>query len=271
MHNEKYRKAIELLRRQLREQPRTSEGGFWHKQRYPQQMWLDGLYMGAPFYAQYAKTFHEPADFDDIVNQFVLMEKHARDEKTGLLFHGWDESKQQMWANPQTGLSSALWGRAMGWYGMGLIETLDFLPPDHPRRGELMAILGRLAEALVKVQDPKTGVWWQVVDQPNRDGNYLEASSSSMFTFILLKGARLGYFDPKYAAIGRRAYRGLLEQFVDGDNITHVCEVAGLGGDPNKEGRYRDGTFDYYVNERKRDNDPKATGPFIFASLEMER
>jgi unsaturated rhamnogalacturonyl hydrolase len=198
------------------------------------------------------------------------MEKHARDEKTGLLFHGWDESKQQKWADPQTGRSPALWGRAMGWYAMGLVETLDYVPIDHPRRRELIAILQRLAEAIVKVQDAKSGVWWQVVDQPNRDGNYLEASVSTMFAFSLLKASRLGYIDAKYADAGRRAYRGILKEFVDGDSIRHVCQVAGLGGDPEKE-RYRDGTFDYYVNEKKRDDDPKATGPFIFASLEMER
>lgn len=267
---EKYRLALETLRKQLREQPRTSDGGFWHKKRYPHQMWLDGLYMGAPFYAQYAKVFHEPAAFDDVITQFVLMEKHARDEKTGLLFHGWDESRLQKWADPQTGRSPALWGRAMGWYAMGLVDTLDFIPLDHPRRGELMAILQRLAEAITRVQDPKSGVWWQVVDQRARDGNYLEASVSTMFAYALLKASRLGYLDARYAVIGRRAYRGVLKEFVEGDTIHHVCQVAGLGGDPEKE-RYRDGTFDYYVHEKTRDDDPKATGPFIFASLEMER
>ncbi len=269
-HKEKYRKAIETLRRQLREQPRNPDGGFWHKKRYPHQMWLDGLYMGAPFLAQYAKAFHEPAAFDDVINQFVLMEQHARDEKTGLLYHGWDESREQKWADPQTGRSPALWGRAMGWYAMGLVETLDFLPMDHPRRGELLAILGRLAEAFVRVQDPKTGAWWQVVDQPGRGDNYLEASVSTMFAFVLLKSSRLGYIDPKYAAAGQRAWRGLFTQFVDGDTIHHVCQVVGLGGDPEKE-RYRDGSFDYYVHEKIRDDDPKAVGPFIFAAMEVER
>jgi unsaturated rhamnogalacturonyl hydrolase len=269
-HKEKYRKAIELLRRQLREQPRNPDGGFWHKKRYPHQMWLDGLYMAAPFLAQYAKTFDEPAAFDDVVTQFVLMEQHARDPVTGLLSHGWDESRAQKWADPKTGRSPAFWGRAMGWYAMGLVETLDFLPANHPRRGELLAILGRLAAAITRVQDPKTGVWWQVVDQPGRGDNYLEASVSTMFTFVLLKSSRLGYIDPKYAAAGQRAWRGLFTQFVDGDTIHHVCQVVGLGGDPEKE-RYRDGSFDYYVHEKIRDDDPKAVGPFIFAAMEVER
>jgi unsaturated rhamnogalacturonyl hydrolase len=274
--DEKYRKAIEILRQQMREHPRTSEGGFWHKKRYPHQMWLDGLYMGAPFLAQYAKVFKEPALFDDVIQQFVLMETHARDDKTGLLFHGWDESREQKWADPKTGRSPAFWGRAMGWYAMGLVETLDFIPLDHPRRRELMAILQRLAEAVTRVQDPKTGLWWQVVDQPGREGNYLEASVSTMLSFALLKSSRLGYIDAKYGTAGRRAYEGIVKELVDVDkdglvNIHRVCQVAGLGGDPEKGERYRDGTYQYYVTERIRSNDPKAVGPFIFASLEMER
>jgi rhamnogalacturonyl hydrolase YesR/beta-xylosidase/lysophospholipase L1-like esterase len=272
---EKYRKAIETLRQQFRGQPRNSDGGFWHKQRYPHQMWLDGLYMGAPFLAQYARVFHEPAAFDDVITQFVLMEKHARDEKTGLLYHGYDESRQQKWADPKTGRSPALWGRAMGWYAMGLVETLDYIPYDHRRRGELIAILQRFAEAITKVQDPQSGVWWLVVDQPGREGNYLESSSSSMFCFVLLKASRLGYIDAKYADAGRRAYAGILKEFIEVDkdgltNINRAIAVAGLGGDPEKE-RYRDGTFEYYAGEKVRSNDPKAVGPFIFASLEMER
>src|SRR5437764_3472201 len=269
-HDQKYRKAIETLRQQLRGQPRNADGGFWHKKRYPHQMWLDGLYMAAPFYAQYGKVFGQPAAFDDVINQFVLMEKHARDKKTGLLVHGYDDSREQKWADPQTGRSRTFWGRAMGWYAMGLIETLDYLPLDHPRRGELIAILQRLAAAVVKVQDP-SGVWWQVLDQPGRQGNYLESSASSMFAFVLLKASRLGYIDKKYSENGRRAYAGILKEFIEDDDITRAVAGVGLGGDPNAEGRYRDGSYQYYVTEKTRTNDPKAVGPFIFASLEMER
>jgi unsaturated rhamnogalacturonyl hydrolase len=274
--DEKYRRAIERLRQQLREHPRTDAGGFWHKKRYPHQMWLDGLYMGAPFLAQYASTFGERAALDDVVKQFVVMERQARDEKTGLLYHGWDESRQQKWADPKTGRSPSFWGRAMGWYAMGLVETLDFVPRDHPGRAQLVAILDRLAAAVVRVQDPKSGVWYQVVDQGGREGNYLEASVSSMLAFALLKGSRLGYLDAKYGEAGRRAYQGVLKEFVEVDpaglvSIHRVCQVAGLGGDPERGERYRDGTYQYYVTERIRSNDPKAVGPFIFASLEMER
>jgi unsaturated rhamnogalacturonyl hydrolase len=270
----KYKKALDQLRRQMREHPRTSEGGFWHKKRYPYQMWLDGLYMGSPFLAQYAKEFDEPALYDDVVKQFVLMETHARDQKTGLLYHGWDESRQQKWADKETGRSPAFWGRAMGWYAMALVDTLDFVPERHPGRKDLVAILNRLAEAATKVQDAKTGTWWQVLDQPGRDKNYLEASVTTMFAYTFLKGARLGYLDQKYGDVGRRAYEGALKEFVAVSpvglaEIHKVCAVAGLGGDPEKE-RYRSGEYDYYVNERIRSNDPKAVGPFILASLEME-
>jgi unsaturated rhamnogalacturonyl hydrolase len=270
----RYKRALDRLREQLRTHPRTSEGGFWHKKRYPSQMWLDGLYMGAPFLAEYGRAFDEPAAVDDAVRQFVLMESHARDAKTGLLFHGWDESRKQKWADATTGLSPAFWGRAMGWYAMGLVETLEVLPAGHPGRVTLQAILGRLAEAATRVQDPATGAWWQVVDQGSRPGNYLEASVTSMFTFALLKGAREGWIDARYGDVGRRGYAALLKEFVAPDDegrleIHKVCQVAGLGGDPEKE-RYRDGTFEYYVTEKIRSNDPKAVGPFIFASLEME-
>ncbi len=263
--------ALDTLRRQLREHPRTSEGGFWHKQIYPHQMWLDGLYMGAAFLAEYAREFGEAPAFDDVARQFVLMERHARDEKTGLLYHGWDESRQQRWCDPATGRSRQFWGRAMGWYAMGLVDTLDAFPADHPRRAELVAILRRLADAVVRVQDQDTGVWWQVLDQPGRAGNYRESSASSMFVYALAKGARLGALDASHLKAARAGYEGLLREFIRVDaqgvvSIERACAVAGLGGNP-----YRDGSYEYYVGERVRANDPKAVGPFILASLELER
>jgi len=178
---EKYKKAIFLLREQMKTHPRTNEGGFWHKKIYPYQMWLDGLYMAGPFLAEFAVTFDEPQLLDEVANQFVWMESHARDEKTGLLYHGWDESRQQRWADPETGLSPNFWGRSMGWYAMGLVDALDFYPQDHPRRPEIIAILGRLSVAIADFQDEATGVWYQVVDQAGREGNYLESSASTMF------------------------------------------------------------------------------------------
>lgn len=271
----RYRKAIEQLRRQLEWQPRTRAGVFWHKLKYPWQVWLDGLYMGAPFYAEYARRFGRAEDFDDVLLQFRESYARLRDPATGLLYHGWDESRKQRWADPRTGRSPAFWGRAVGWYAMGLVETLDELPAGHPGRATLAAILKRLANAVVRVQDPKSGAWYQVLDQGGREGNYLEASVSAMLSFVLMKGARLGHLEARHGQAGRRAYDGFLKEFVvvgqDGRlTIQRACQVAGLGGDPEKE-RYRDGSFEYYVGEKVRADDPKAVGPFIFASLERER
>ena len=267
----KYKIAMDTLRKQLNYHPRTATGGFWHKQRYPHQMWLDGVYMGAPYMAQYAIEFDEPDLFDDLVNWIMAVEAKTKDEKTGLLFHGWDESRQQKWADPETGLSSNFWGRAMGWYAMALVDVLDYLPADHPGYNDIIAVLNRLAKAVVKVQDKETGLWYQVLDQHKREGNYLEGSVSSMLTYTLLKAYRLGYIDKKYQHAAYKAYKGITEHLIkispDGTiTITPVCAVAGLGGDP-----YRDGSYEYYINEHKRDNDPKATGPFILASLEFEK
>ena len=268
--DERYEKAIQLLRNQMKTHPRTSEGGFWHKLKYPHQMWLDGIYMASPFLAQYAQTYDEPELFYDVAQQIILMEKHARDERTGLLYHGWDESHQQHWADPITGTSPNFWGRAIGWYAMALVDVLDFFPSNHPQRPEIIAILSRLAEAVVRYQDHKTGLWYQIVDQGGKVGNYRESSASCMLVYALAKGTRLGYLDSKYAPAARRGYNGILKNFITVDSsglvtIHQGCSVAGLGGDP-----YRDGSYDYYLSEKVVDNDPKAVGPFILASIEFE-
>lgn len=267
---QKYRKAADILRNQISWQPRNRVGGFWHKLKYPTQMWLDGLYMIEPFYAEYALMTGKTEDFDDIINQFVLMEKYARDEKTGLLYHGWDESKLQKWANKETGKSPEFWSRSMGWYIMALVDVLDFVPQNHPRRGELVAILNRLATALVKVQDPATGVWWQVTDKGGKEGNYLESSGSSMFILGLAKAVRMGYISDNYIPVIKKGFDGILKQFVvtDENGLIHLTKAvggAGLGGTP-----YRDGTYDYYVKEPTRTDDLKAVGPFIQACIEMD-
>jgi len=269
--DERYRKAIILLRNQLKTQPRTSEGGFWHKQRYPNQMWLDGLYMGAPFYAQYAVAFNEPAIFDDVVNQFVIIHKHTFNPEIGLNYHGWDESKTQKWANPETGCSPNFWGRAMGWYVVALVDVLDFIPREHAGRARILEILNQVVVGVKKYQDPKTGLWYQVLDQGQREGNYLEATASSMFTYALLKASRKGYISTDYKAIAVKAYNGILKNLIqnNGDgtiNLTKCCSVAGLGGNP-----YRDGSYGYYVHEPVRANDAKGVGPFIMASLEFDK
>ncbi len=268
--DERYLKAIHQLRDQLKTHPRTTEGGFWHKKRYPSQMWLDGLYMGAPFYAQYAQYFTEPELFDDVVNQFELVHKYTYNPKTGLNYHGWDESKNQKWADPQTGCSPNYWGRAEGWYAMALVDVLDFLPANHSGRTKILKILNQVTAGIKNYQDPKTGLWYQVLDQGGRDGNYLEATASSMFAYALLKAVRKGYISNNYKAIATKAYNGIVENLVrDNGNgtisLTKCCAVAGLGGNP-----YRDGSFEYYIKEPVRDNDPKGVGPFIMASLEMK-
>jgi unsaturated rhamnogalacturonyl hydrolase len=269
--DERYLNAIKTLREQLKTHPRTLEGGFWHKKRYPYQMWLDGLYMGAPFYAQYAKYFKEPNLIHDIVDQFVFVHQHTYHAATGLNYHGWDERKFQKWADPNTGCSPHFWSRAEGWYAMALVDVLDYLPNDHSGRAKVLSILNQVAAGIKKHQDPKTGLWYQVTDQGGRKGNYLEATSSSMFAYALLKAVRLGYISKDYKAIGVKAYQGILTNLIkeNGDgtlSLTQCCSVAGLGGNP-----YRDGSYEYYISEPVRDNDPKGVGPFIMAALEYNK
>ncbi|MCG2783861.1 MAG: glycoside hydrolase family 88 protein [Anaerolineae bacterium] len=269
--DERYAAAIRLLRKQMREQPRTPSGGYWHKQIYPNQMWLDGVYMAEPFQAECAFTFNEPELFDEITRQFILMENHTRDPQTGLLYHGWDESKAQKWANPATGCSPHFWGRAIGWYVMALVDVLDFLPTEHPQRPTLLDILSRLAAALVRFQDSASGLWYQIIDQPQRPGNYRESSASAMLAYGFAKAVRQGWLATEYLSAARRAYRGLLENMIRVDarglvSLEGTCSVAGLGGDP-----YRDGSFNYYINEPIVANDFKGVGPFILAALEMEK
>ena len=268
--DERYRKALDLLRKQMRTQPRTKSKGFWHKKIYPFQMWLDGIYMAGPFLAEYAHRFNEPSTFDDVIHQILLIEEHTRDEQSGLLYHAWDESKEQQWADPITGLSPHFWGRAVGWFVMALVDVLDHLPQNQAQRPELVAILNRTAQALVKVQDETAGLWYQILNLPERAGNYLEASASAMFVYAFAKGVRNGYLPQDYLSAARRGYHGLLQNLIKVDSqglltLEGVCSVAGLGGEP-----YRDGSFEYYVNEKVTPNDPKGVGPFILAALEME-
>lgn len=271
LNNPKYYKAATLLRKQIDKQPRVPEGGFWHKKRYPNQMWLDGLYMAEPFYAEYAAEFHQENDFDDITSQFILMEKNARDSKTGLLYHAWDQSKKERWANPQTGLSTCLWARADGWYIMGLVDVLDRLPLNHPKRVQLLAILNRLAVAITNYQDKQTGVWYQVLDKGAQKGNYLEASASCMFVYALAKSVREGYLPAKYLQPAQKAYKGIIKQFIETDaagqvNIKGTCGAVGVGGEP-----YRDGSYDYYTGVKTVTNETKGVGVFMLASVEMEK
>lgn len=269
-NDSRYLTAMQTLKKQLEAQPRTKSGGFWHKQIYPNQMWLDGLYMGEPFYTQYTITFENGKNLEDIAKQFEQMQLHATDPKTGLLYHGWDESKQMPWADKETGNSPNFWSRALGWYVMALVDVLDYFPKEHPKQKELVAYLNNACESLAKFQD-KSGLWYQVTDKGGEKGNYLEASGSSMFAYSFAKGANKGYLPAKYKKLANLAFDGLSQKLIKADpdggiSLTQACQVAGLGGKP-----YRDGSYEYYINEKKKDNDPKATGPFILAALELNR
>ena len=270
--NPKYLKALQLLRSQMETHPRISNGGFWHKQIYPHQVWLDGLYMAGPFLAEYGKRFNEPALFDEAALQLITAWDDLIDEESGLLYHGWDESREQRWADPVTGRSPHFWSRSIGWYMMAMIDVLDFLPEDHHQRAEIIEQLNQIAIAIEKYRDPITGMWYQVTNLGEREGNYLESSGSIMFIYSWVKGAQKGYLPDAFLQKGAEAYDQFLEQFIreneDGTiSVTDVCSVAGLGG----EKRYRDGSFEYYISEPIRDDDPKAVGPFIMTSILLER
>jgi unsaturated rhamnogalacturonyl hydrolase len=274
---EKYARAAKFLHDQLDQQPRTASGGYWHKQIYPNQMWLDGAYMAEPFRAQYAVTFQSPADFDDIAKQLLLMDAHMRDPKTGLLKHGWDESKQMPWADKTTGLSPEVWARAMGWYAMALVDVLDWFPKDHPQRGKLVNALNMTLQSVLLHRDIQTGLWWQVMDvnktisHASREGNFLEASASAMFVYSIGKSIRLGYFSQLWEPLTRQGWNSIQKQFIttnpDGTLTLHgTVKVGGLGGTP-----YRAGDFDYYIHESVVDQDKKGVGAFLLAGSEMEQ
>ncbi|MBP6506488.1 MAG: glycoside hydrolase family 88 protein [Opitutaceae bacterium] len=274
--DERLKTALATLRSQLATQPRTSEGGFWHKQRYPHQMWLDGLYMGSPFLADYGRVFNEPAVFDDVAQQILLVNRHTYDPAQELFYHAWDEKRAQSWADPATGHSPNFWGRAIGWYAMAIVDCLDDLPPTQHDVEAINAILRHLADGLVRWQDPASGLWWQVVDQGGREGNYLESSASSMFVYALAKGINRGYLDrDKYQPAVLKAYAGLVRDCLATDaagrvSLTQICEVAGLGY-TSSSGRPRDGSFAYYVSEPVVANDLKGVAPFILAGIEVQQ
>ena len=268
----KYRAAMDTLYAQILQMPRTEEGGFWHKAIYPGQMWLDGLYMVEPFYAEYTQRFvsdslERDANYRDIVHQFSLIYDRCFDPTTGLLRHAWDSTREMFWCNPETGQSDHAWGRAMGWYCMALVDVADLLP-DGPYKDSLVELLGAVFGALPMFADARTGMWYQVLDSPYREGNYLEATASAMFVYTWLKGIRLGFLSGREAA--RQSYESLLQTFVTEEDglvtLNQCCEVAGLGGKQNRRGDY-----DYYISEPVRANDPKGIGPLIWAALEYER
>ena len=308
---EKNLKAMQMLMSQLQDQPRTkADKVYWHKAIYAYQVWLDGIFMGLPFRCLTAPITQKAtktnkgkkgkksnkanlvtAIYDDAVNQLKITYDRTLDPKTGLNRHAYDETRNTFWADRETGLSQHCWARAQGWYSMALIEVLDALPEDYARRAEVIELLRKDLDAVLKWQDKKTGTWYQVMDSPKRKGNYLEATASSMFAYVLLKAARKGYVGTVYRDAGKRAYQGIIDNMIriNADrtiSLTNCCAVAGLGPattpeveaalkmiNPKgtvKENRRRDGSYDYYLSEPIRDNDAKGVGPFLWASLEME-
>ncbi len=271
-NDDRYKVAMDTLVKQMTEQPRTSEGGFWHKKVYEHQMWLDGIFMASPYLAQYAKEFNDTTLFNEVVKQVTLMAKKSYDPKTGLYFHGYDESRSQIWANKETGCSPNIWSRSIGWYAAAVVDVLDYLPENTAGRDEVLAIVDTLAKNIVKYQDPQSGVWWQVTDQGNRQGNYLESSASALFVYFLSKAINDGYIPrDQYLEATNKAFEGLIKQFIKEEpngtyTLTNCCAVAGLGGKGN-----RDGSFAYYISEPVIENDPKSVGSFILAALEYEK
>ena len=289
--------AINTMMKQLQNQPRTiADKVFWHKAIYAYQVWLDGIFMGLPFRCLTASTQLKPKDankiYDDAVNQLKITYERTFDPKTGLNRHAYDETRDAFWSDKETGLSQHCWGRAQGWYSMALIEVLDALPEDYSRRGEVLDLLQKDLDAVIKWQDQETGTWYQVMDEPGHEGNYLESTCTSMFAYVLLKAYNKGYLGTKYRDAGIKAYQGIVKNFirVNADktiSLTQCCEVAGLGPaatpqviaamkkiNPKgnvKENRHRDGSYAYYLSEPIRDNDAKGVGPFIWASLEYEK
>lgn len=270
---EKYKKALDKLYEQVKNQPRTKEGNFWHKRIYPNQVWLDGLYMAQPFYMEYETTFNGCKNVDDIYNQFFNVEKIMKDPETGLYYHGYDSSKSIFWADRQTGLSQNFWLRALGWFSMALLDTLNKAPDRECENWKkLKTIFINLCESMLKFQD-ESGMWYQVPNYPKKGKNYLETSGSAIYAYSLLKGFRTGILqDKKFQDAGIKAFEGICEKYLNTDSgklsLGGICLVAGLG--PEKDLR-RNGTFDYYMSEPIVQDDAKGVGPFILAYNEYKQ
>lgn len=267
---EKYRKAADFLRQRLAEQPRTQEGNFWHKAIYPNQVWLDGIYMAQPFYALYEKHFGD-GDCSDTVEQIKTVRSRMFSEEKGLYFHGYDASKTAFWADPDTGCSKNFWLRSLGWFAVALADLLDILP-EGEGRDSLRDIFTELMASVSGYADSETGLYWQVPDQGGREGNYLETSGSAMLAYAMLKGARLGVLGKEYAAKGQKTFDGIVEKYLtftgSGLNLGGICLVAGLGPENN---RRRDGSYEYYISESVVENDAKGVAPFVLAYTEVKR
>ena len=270
-HKEKYKKAISLLESQLEEQPRTATGNFWHKQIYPNQIWLDGLYMGQVFSALYKKYFGNK-DYSDVVNQYKSVRKLMFDENKKLYYHGCDCSKKAFWADKETGCSKNFWLRSIGWFCISLIDIIEFID-DENAKSELVKIFAEEIDGISQYADKESSMYYQVVDKGGEEGNYLETSGSSMIAYAMMKGARLGVIDGKYAEQGRKTFDGICKKYLsiseNGDlNLGGICLVAGLGPEDNPR---RDGSYEYYISEPVVENDAKGVAPFGLCYTEVKR
>jgi unsaturated rhamnogalacturonyl hydrolase len=266
----KYKSIADTIALQLKRQPKTSDGGYWHKQIYPNQMWLDGVFMGDVFSMQYANAYKQPQWYDEAVHQIKLIYKHTVDPATGLLYHGWDESINPVWAHPQRGTSPEFWGRAIGWYLIALIECLDYLPADHPGRKDIIKIFQDVSTAVKKYQDPKSKLWYQVVDKGNQPGNWIETSCSAMFAYAFAKGQRQGFLTTDYQAAAQQAYQALLNNYVyvDDQGNLHLDRTVKIGTLNPKTSK---GDFQYYISTECRINDYKGLASLLFLSMELGR
>ncbi len=269
--DEKYKRALDLVRTQLDTMPRTKEGSFWHKDIYPNQVWLDGLYMAEPFYMRYETKFRNMENCNDVIHQFKNVEKHMKDKKTGLYYHGYDESREMYWADPESGCSPNFWLRSLGWFSLALCETADACDESlYYEKRYLISLLEKLADALIPYQD-ESGMFYQVPDRSDAEGNYLETSGTALIAYAILKAVRLGFISPRYAVIGEKAFDGICEKYLsknpDGTlKLGGICLVAGLGGK-----QHRDGSLEYYFSEPVVENEAKGVAPFLLAYTEMLR
>lgn len=267
--NEKYRNAADQLKLQLGYQPRTSEGGYWHKQIYPNQMWLDGIYMADVFSTQYAAAFNHPPFYDEAIKQIKLISEHTRDEATGLMYHGWDESYNKVWAHPENGTSPEFWSRAIGWYLMAIMDCMDYIPLDHPQRKVVGGMFKDLARSVLKYQDPETGLWYQVTNKKIEPANWIETSGSAMFAYAFAKGDRKGFLDRSYGVVAKNAFQSLVDNYVYFDEegkiyLDGTVKIGTLNVNTSK------GDFNYYATTERRINDYKGLGALLYLSLELD-
>lgn len=265
---EKYRKAIEFIMDRLRKHPRCACGNFFHKEIYPNQIWLDGLYMAQPFYMEYETRFENKEKYNDIVEQFENVQKYLYDPDKGLCYHAYDEAKAQFWANKETGCSPNFWLRSMGWYLMALVDVMDKMSIEiYEQYRKLQDIFKLMLKGILQYQDPEKKLFYQVIDRSDVEGNYLETSGSAMVGYSILKACKMGILlKEKYEPVGRAIVESLIDnQLKEEDGVLHltgICSVAGLGPETNLK---RDGSVEYYLSEKVVADDSKGVGPFMMA------